>query len=546
MAEFVNNSNGFEDYNGGVGAYVVPDEKVTPLDYHLQNLANVDAWRKDQEKKAQEKRAQAAKMAADVQIDPNKSWSYDIPTITALGSGLVDFNAHALNAGFDPNDPKNITQYLTNKKLQQSVLSAVEMSKEQQKTYETALADYQKEPNKYSKKTLELLQAYPHMSMTERMQHGNLLVPKPTDWLEKLNTEESKGKSDEIPKTTTDGGYITTTNTEIFTPEKGMSVVRMNLTNPDNKEAAMEDFTRENPDVQAKFTQQAADWNASHPKDEPITSLEAYAHSMMQQNFYVKKKEEKKVNEYGVMSYAHGLKDEDDVDGWKPTIEGWSEMAETAKKTQGTQYVNNPMFNGYQLQPMVLTPNQANILVQQYPDLAKSIKLEGNNAYISNSITAMKMENGRLYMKTNVGQAVDDILKKQSYSDEDIKKILNVKQLPPVWEDVTDNGFGVIHNHILATDKSNPERTSNMFQKSASQYYDKTTGRKGYENGAVLNTDVIYKPKAEVKKETKTEAPKSSANYTNVTKAKDKSGNVVTLGIKNGKWYNTETNEEIK
>jgi hypothetical protein len=47
-----------------------------------------------------------------------------------------------------------------------------------------------------------------------------------------------------------------------------------------------------------------------------------------------------------------------------------------------------------------------------------------------------------------------------------------------------------------------------MFQKSASQYYDKTTGRKGYDNGAILNTDVIYKPKAEVKKEAAKETQK--------------------------------------
>ena len=382
--------------------------------------------------------------------------------------------------------------------------------------------------------------------MTERMQHGNLLVPKPTDWLQQLNTQTKDINPDTVEKATTDGSYITTKTVEKVTPEKVMSVVRMNLTNPDNRDAAMDDFTRENPDVQASFTQQAADWNASHPKDEPITSLEAYAQSMMIQKPYVKNQEDMKANPYGELSFAHGLKDKEDMDALIPSIEGMSAMVETAKKTQGTVYVNNPMFMGYQLQPFVTTPNQANILIQQYPDLAKSIKLEGPNAYISNSATAWKMENGRLYMKTNVGQAIDDILKKQSYSDEDIKKILNVKQLPPVWEDVTDNGYGILHNHILATDKDNPERTSNMLQKSANRYYDKTTGRTGYGNGAVLNTDVIYKPKAEVKKETKTEAPKSSANYTNVTKAKDKSGNVVTLGIKNGKWYNTETNEEIK
>jgi hypothetical protein len=38
----------------------------------------------------------------------------------------------------------------------------------------------------------------------------------------------------------------------------------------------------------------------------------------------------------------------------------------------------------------------------------------------------------------------------------------------------------------------------------------------------------------------------SGQTYQNITKAKDSNGNIVTLGLKNGKWFNTETNQQIQ
>jgi hypothetical protein len=46
---------------------------------------------------------------------------------------------------------------------------------------------------------------------------------------------------------------------------------------------------------------------------------------------------------------------------------------------------------------------------------------------------------------------------------------------------------------------------------------------------------------------TQTSAPKAAATaYSNLTKIAGPNGKQINAGVKNGKWYNTDTNQEIK
>jgi hypothetical protein len=50
----------------------------------------------------------------------------------------------------------------------------------------------------------------------------------------------------------------------------------------------------------------------------------------------------------------------------------------------------------------------------------------------------------------------------------------------------------------------------------------------------------------QVAKPTQQSAPNQASLYQHVTKAKDANGNVVNLGYKNGKWFNTQTNKAVE
>jgi len=57
----------------------------------------------------------------------------------------------------------------------------------------------------------------------------------------------------------------------------------------------------------------------------------------------------------------------------------------------------------------------------------------------------------------------------------------------------------------------------------------------GYKTEEVYGGDQVKSP-----------ATAPTKGYSNITKAKDASGNVIEMGVKGGKWYNTATGKEIQ
>jgi len=108
-------------------------------------------------------------------------------------------------------------------------------------------------------------------------------------------------------------------------------------------------------------------------------------------------------------------------------------------------------------------------------------------------------------------------------------------KIPATFKQVKEDGEQVIVEATPATtvriDPSNPAHAAKLssiidIATDEKVPYGNFKGQKGNKNKAQVT-------------------PISNNNYTNLTQARDSSGKVVTLGVKNGKWYNTKTGKEV-
>lgn len=493
------------EYGGGSGVgAVIFDSSADALAYHLQNMKEIEAVRAKKAAQAELDKKAAQNALSDIKVNTSTAWNVDQPVITAKQKELIDYSAEALKAGADINDPAYYTQWQEVQKRKQDLAAMVASSKQGQELYKKALEEYEKDPTKYDKKTIENLRLFATPGLTAENRNAlapNLLVPKKKDYLNDIHKSIIADLKPEKTSVETPGGaYDVTIETNKVKPERIASHIQARLnSNDEERDWALEEYAALPEDIQIQYADKAAKWNKEHPKEIPITpeGMKVYEQSkQFAVGDYLKKIA---ASPYGLQNSAYGLAHKQEQDMVKPNLEEWSKLNEQAKAGELNGVTTNHSFLGMKLGEFQLSPEDYKILAQKNPKLLDKIKAKSVggalNPAIENQIIAIKGENGSLKVQTTKS-LIDQALNSISTGRESGVKVDPFQPIKAEgsdgWEDATDNVWKYLSANAMAQYGQKGPVLQQLYMNTANLYKD-DEGNPGWQQGANLNTKAIYK-----------------------------------------------------
>lgn len=501
------------EYGGGSGVgAVIFDSSADALAYHLQNMKEIEAVRAKKAAQAELDKKAAQNALSDIKVNTSTAWNVDQPVITAKQKELIDYSAEALKAGADINDPAYYTQWQEVQKRKQDLAAMVASSKQGQELYKKALEEYEKDPTKYDKKTIENLRLFATPGLTAENRNAlapNLLVPKRKDYIDEIH----KSISDEIKpeKIVTEvprGGFLEKRTQEEIKPERIASHVQGILNNDqDKRDWALEKFAELPEDIKAQYSAKAADWNKTHTTGIPMTPEGMKIYDDSKHLAINNKLKELSQNPYAMAEFAHGLAHKEELDMFKPNLEEWSKLNEQAKSGELNGITTNHSFLGFKLGEFQLTPEEYSQLASSNPKLLNDLKAKSVSGALSpvieNQVVAIKGENGKLKVRTT-RSIIDEALHGAEGMQVKVGRESGVAVDPFAaqerigssgWEDATDDIWKYLSSNAMAEYGQKGPVYQQILMNTAKTYKD-DQGNPGWEQGANINTRAIYKGKS--------------------------------------------------